>query len=99
MKYGPGLAIHSTPVDAFLKNLFACAPGFVRCFASRLSSGNIATIPALNAPAMMKSLVVNNGAGTLALSALAFGGSAGCPTAGASATKSRFVDVTRVIIL
>src|SRR5689334_4265778 len=92
----PGLASHSTPVDAFLKNLFAWAPGFVRCFASRSSNGNMAIMPAVNAVAAMRSFVVNRGAGVLALSALAFGGSAGCAGRIGALPNARTLVVTRV---
>src|SRR5436853_5321322 len=96
--YAPGLAIHSTPVDAFLKNLLAWAPGFVRCFASRSSKGNITTVPTAKDAPMTKSFVVNSGAGVFALSALAFGGRAGCaPMAEATADSPTVTAVTRVV--
>src|SRR5205807_8333551 len=96
MMYAPGLAIASTPFEEFLKNLFACAPGFVRCFANRSSKGNSVTVPTANAPATTKSFVVNNGAGVFALSAFALGGSAGCQmAAAASAARARPAEVTR----
>src|SRR4051812_46763479 len=97
MTYEPGLAIHSTPVEAFLKNLFACAPGFVRCLASRSSNGNIATMPTVNAPATKKSFFVNSGAGVLALSALALGGSAGCPTTSRAAQRIKQMAVDNLV--
>src|SRR3954469_15701555 len=59
----------------------------------------MATMPPTTAPATMKSVVVNNGAGVLALSALALGGNAGwATTAGASAAPSAMEVMSLLIV-